>query len=158
MHDAAGRHLGDIGSSKKYAPASRAQIARDDINEGSLPRTVRADDREAFALMQREIDVIRDDNRPKRQLQIFGAYQFHQLVPVTGCKESFRSRRLLQRLIGSAPVMPVGATRMTIISVAPRSSFQVPGSSTVPTNWMAWKTTAPINAPSAWAKPPRIAR
>src|SRR5262249_29949786 len=124
-HDAARRLAGDLLAGEVDAPALRPQKSGDDIDEGGLAGAVRPDDGEPLALLERKVDVVGDHHAAEAQRQLLGPDELHQPFSETG-RSARSSLRLSWRVRGRRPVIPRGATRMTAMSVAPRSSFQTP--------------------------------
>src|SRR5215207_8681114 len=115
--------------------ALRFQETRADVDEGGFSGTVRANHRKTLTFVEREVDIVGYNHPAEPKRQLLCTDQLHHALPGTACSSTLH-RLLLRRVRGSSPVIPVGAIRITAMSVAPRSSFQMPAKNAAPNSWI----------------------
>src|SRR5215207_5028208 len=125
----------DFLPSEEDLSALGFQETRADVNEGGFSGTVRANHRKTFTFMEGEVDIVGYNHPAKPKRQLLCTDQLHHALPAAVCSSSLPGP-LLRRVRDSSPVIPLGATRITAMSVAPRSSFQTPAKNAAPKSWI----------------------
>src|SRR5829696_2269167 len=125
----------DFLPSEEDLSALGFQETRADVDEGGFSGTVRANHRKTLTFVEREIDFVGYNHPAEPKRQLLCTDQLHHALSVAA-RSSNLPGLLPRRVRGSSPVIPVGATRITAMSVAPRSSFQTPAKNAAPKSWI----------------------
>src|SRR4051794_21868072 len=140
--DAARRPAGDVGVLDQNPAGAGLELAADLVDQAGLAGAVGSDDDVALARLDREVDVVGDDEASERAAEMIGAQHAHGL-------------RLRSRICRNVPQMPPGKNITQQMKMMPMMASQC-SLYELTTFFIRRNTPAPIAGPISVPAPPSM--